>query len=162
VGAVEVVALLVVVKVVEEVEQVCFKSLHLLSRQEHTQLQSVLVEQLVNQRVLVDGLEFLLSEANMQVEQVADSVGVVLLLDQMLVGGAGMGGAGATRAAGIGITNTFTGTSTTRAAGGLGGGTSGTFGGSAAANSGTGGGGAIGTSSGGNGGSGLVSVRWKV
>jgi hypothetical protein len=77
-------------------------------------------------------------------------------------GGAGMGGAGGTRTAGAGITNTFTGTSVTRAAGGLGGGTSGTFGGSAAANSGTGGGGAIGVSNGGNGGSGLVSVRWKI
>ena len=81
-------------------------------------------------------------------------------------GGAGMGGAGGTPTAGAGITSTFTGTSVTYAAGGLGGGTSGlTFGGSGAANSGTGGGGAVYTTNsnlGGNGGSGVVIVRWKV
>lgn len=77
-------------------------------------------------------------------------------------GGAGQGGAGGTRTAGAGITSTFTGTSTTYAAGGLGGGTSGTFGGSASANTGTGGGGAIGVANGGNGGSGIVIVRWKI
>lgn len=77
-------------------------------------------------------------------------------------GGAGMGGAGGTRAAGAGITNTFTGTSVTRAAGGLGGGSSGTFGGSGGANTGTGGAGCISTALGGNGGSGIVIVRWKV
>lgn len=77
-------------------------------------------------------------------------------------GGAGMGGAGATRAAGIGLASTFTGTSITYAAGGLGGGTSGTAGGAGTANRGNGGGGAIGVSAGAAGGSGFVSVRWKV
>ena len=81
-------------------------------------------------------------------------------------GGAGQGGAGGTRTAGAGVTLTFTGTSTTYCAGGLGGGTSGlSFGGSGASNSGTGGGGAVYTTNsslGGNGGSGFVCVRWKV
>jgi hypothetical protein len=77
-------------------------------------------------------------------------------------GGAGMGGAGGTRTAGAGVASTFTGTSVTYAAGGLGGGTSGTAAVSGAANTGTGGGGAISTATGGNGGSGIVIVRWKI
>jgi hypothetical protein len=77
-------------------------------------------------------------------------------------GGAGQGGAGGTRTAGAGFTSTFSGTSTTYCAGGIGGGSSGTTAGHSAANSGNGGGGACGVTTGANGGSGLVIVRWRV
>jgi hypothetical protein len=77
-------------------------------------------------------------------------------------GGAGMGGAGGTRTAGAGVTSTFTGTSITYAAGGTGGGTTGSLGPAGGANTGTGGSGSIGYGNGNNGGSGFISVRWKV
>jgi len=77
-------------------------------------------------------------------------------------GGGGNGGAGGTRTAGAGTASTFTGTSVTYCAGGLGGGTSGTVGAAGGANTGTGGGGCITTGTGTNGGSGFVSVRWRI
>lgn len=77
-------------------------------------------------------------------------------------GGGGSGGAGATRTAGVGTTLTFTGTSVTYAAGGLGGGTSGTLGAAGGANTGTGGGGGIANAAGNNGGSGFVCIRWRI
>ena len=78
-------------------------------------------------------------------------------------GGGGMGGAGGTRTAGIGLTSTFTGTSTTYCAGGLGGGTSGAAPIAGPANTGNGGGGGISNSTAGaNGGTGFACFRFRV